>query len=138
MRLEKHESLNVSLCRECGGRCCQGSPGIWINPERFFAIFANGQHLTYEQLREKLPELGLVLWGKSGVQIPAPRSLTTGCSFLGADGCGLAVAERPCQCLAMIPIKETLEQPQGCFCRVPKAFSREVGRQRWQHYWQTV
>jgi hypothetical protein len=38
----------------------------------------------------------------------------------------------------MLPIKATLNQQQGCFCRVPEEFSREVGRQRWQHYWQTV
>lgn len=136
--LEQRDSLNLRLCFECGGRCCQGSPGIWIDPERFFTLFFPGQRLTVEQLRGQLPALGLVLWGNSGVPIPAPLSLDSGCAFLGADGCRLSVAERPCQCLALIPIKETLDQQQGCLCQLPEAFSRAAGRQRWQAYWQTV
>lgn len=126
------------LCQECGGRCCQGSPGIWVDPERFFALFFAAQRLTPAQLRGRLPELGLVLWENSGVPIPAPLSLATGCAFHGADGCGFLVAERPCQCLAMIPSTATPAQTQGCLCRVPAAFSRDVGRQNWQNYWQTV
>ena len=137
-RLEKLDSLDLPLCRECGGRCCKGSPGIWVDPERFFALFFSGHHLTVEQLRGRLPELGLVLWEKKGVPMPAPRSLVSGCAFLGADGCRFPVAERPCQCLALIPVKETLDQQQGCLCRVPEEFSRDVARQRWQNYWQMV
>lgn len=57
--LEKRVSLDPSLCRECAGRCCQGSPGF-------------------------------------------------------------SVAERTCQCLALIPLIATLAQPQGCLCRVPE------------------
>jgi len=136
--LENKDSVDVPLCRECGGRCCQGSPGIWVDPERFFALFFPGQRLTLEQLRGHLPGLGLVLWGNSGVPIPAPLSLDSGCAFLGVDGCGLSVAERPCQCLALIPIKETLDQKQGCLCQMPEAFSRDVGTQHWRKYWQTV
>ena len=137
-QLEQRNSLNVPLCRKCGGRCCQGSPGIWIDPERFFALFSPGQRLTVEELRVRLPTLGLVLWGNHGVLIPAPLSLASGCAFLGINGCRLSVAQRPCQCLAMIPDKETLAQPQGCACRVPEEFSREVGRQRWQQYWRSL
>ena len=135
---EKKESLNLPLCRACGGRCCKGSPGLWVDPERFFACFFSGQHLTLEQLRERLPELGMVLWEKSGVPMPAPRSLATGCAFLGTEGCRFPVAERPCQCLAMIPNQATLDQPQDCLCPVPEAFSRDEARLRWQKYWQTV
>jgi hypothetical protein len=135
---EKRDSLDLVLCRECGGRCCQGSPGIWVDPERFFALFFQGQRLTVEQLRGQLPALGLVLWGNSGVSMPAPRSLASGCAFLGIDGCQFTVAQRPCQCLALIPSKATLAQQQGCLCRLPEAYSRDAGRQRWQQYWQTV
>ena len=134
---EQNVSLNLLLCQECGGRCCQGSPGIWVDPERFFALFFSGRKVTLDQLRERLPELGLVLWENSGVPIPAPRSLSSGCAFLGADGCRFSVAERPCQCLALIPDETTLEQQEGCLCRLPDNFSRETGRQRWQDYWQT-
>jgi len=133
--LETRDSLDLPLCRACGGRCCKGSPGVWVDPERFFAIFFSGQYLTLEQLRERLPGLGLVLWEKSGVPIPAPRSLASGCSFLKVDGCRFPVAERPCQCLALIPNQETLLQEQGCLCREPKAFSRDAATQLWQDYW---
>lgn len=138
MQREATDSPELILCRKCGGRCCQGSPGIWVDPIRFFAIFFQGQQLTRKQLRERLPALGLVLWEKSGVPMPAPRSLASGCAFLGADGCRFSIAERPCQCLALIPAKETLDQLQGCLCKLPDDFSREVSKQRWQDYWQTV
>ncbi len=138
MQLKEREALNLPLCQACGGRCCQGSPGIWVDPERFFTIFFAGQGLTLEQLREHLPELGLVLWEKTGVPIPAPRSLVTGCAFLEADGCRFPVAERPCQCLALIPRKETLAQSEGCLCKLSEGFSRDLARQRWQDYWSLV
>ena len=135
MPIEVRNSLDLPLCRKCGGRCCKGSPGVWVDPERFFAIFFSGQHLTLAQLRERLPALGLVLWEKSGVPIPAPCSLNSGCSFLTADGCLFSVAERPCQCLALVPNKATLLQEQGCLCLEPEAFTRAVAKQLWQNYW---
>ncbi|HEY5673880.1 MAG TPA: hypothetical protein VIR78_09260 [Malonomonas sp.] len=138
MSREKSISLDQSLCKKCGGRCCQGSPGVWVDPERFFALFFAGQRLPLEQLRERLPVLGLVLWEKGGVPIPAPLSLADGCSFLGDDGCRLPVAARPCQCLALVPTKQTLEQQDGCLCRLPEEFSRQVARQQWQLYWQSL
>ena len=133
---EHNDSMNLTLCQECGGRCCQGSPGVWINPQRFFDLFFAGQRMKLGQLRQHLPELGLVLWENSGVPIPAPRSVSSGCAFLGDDGCQFSVAERPCQCLALIPDKATLEQQEGCCCRLPTDFSFEIGRKRWQDYWQ--
>jgi hypothetical protein len=138
MLADDRDALNLPLCQTCGGRCCQGSPGIWVDPERFFTIFFHGQHLTLAQLRERLPVLGLVLWEKSGVPMPAPRSLASGCAFLEADGCRFSVAERPCQCLAMIPNKKTLEQAQGCCCPLPEEYGRDAAKQLWQRYWQTV
>ncbi len=129
-------SLSLLLCQECGGRCCQGSPGIWIDPERFFALFFSGQRVSLEQLRERLTGLGLVLWENSGVAIPAPRSISSGCTFLGANGCRLPVTARPCQCLALIPERKTLELQAGCLCRLPETFSRETGEKHWQDYWQ--
>jgi len=131
-------SLSLLLCEECGGRCCQGSPGIWTDPERFFALFFSGKAMTLNQLRKYLPELGLVLWENSGVPIPAPLSLSSGCAFLGVDGCRLSVRERPCQCLALIPDRTTLDRQDGCNCRLPVNFSREAGRKSWYDYWQTA
>ena len=138
MENEKKITLALSLCQQCGGRCCQGSPGVWADPERFFALFFVGQRLRLEELRARLPALGMVLWEKGGVPIPAPLSLESGCSFLAADGCRLTVAERPCQCLALVPSKETLEHPEGCLCRLPEEFSRGAVRQCWQAYWPNV
>lgn len=135
---EQHFSLDLSLCTECGGRCCQGSPGIWIDPERFLVLFFSGMRVTLDQLRKRLPDLGLVLWENSGVPIPAPRSLSSGCAFLEEDGCQFAVTERPCQCLALIPNKTTLELQTGCSCLLPADFSREAGRQHWKNYWRTA
>lgn len=138
MVYEQSTSLNVLLCKRCGGRCCQGSPGVWIDPHRFFDLFFSGQHLTVEQLNERLPELGMVMWGMSGIPIPAPLSLTSCCGFLTVDGCRLTVAERPCQCLALIPNQNTLDQPHGCQCQTPIESSRERGNQLWAAYWLTV
>ncbi|APG28130.1 hypothetical protein A7E78_09915 [Syntrophotalea acetylenivorans] len=135
MHAENKDCLNLPLCRECGGRCCQASPGIWVDPERFFAIFFAGQRLTLEQLRSRLPALNLVLWEKSGVPMPAPRFLSSGCAFLGTDGCRLSISERPCQCLALIPDRKTLNQEEGCLCQLPEEFSRPEARNRWQKYW---
>lgn len=134
---EQTISLNLLLCQECGGRCCQGSPGIWIDPERFFALFFSGKQVTLDQLSERLPALGLVLWENSGVAIPAPRSLSSGCVFLEKNGCRFSVTERPCQCLALTPDKKILEFQTGCPCRLPANFSLETGMQRWQDYWLT-
>jgi hypothetical protein len=135
---EHNISLNSLLCQECGGRCCQGSPGIWIDPERFFALFFSGKRVGLSQLRERLPGLGLVLWENSDVPIPAPRSLSSGCAFLEEDGCRFPASERPCQCLALIPDKTALELQTGCPCRLPADFSLETGRQRWQDYWRAA
>lgn len=135
MLLQNGKALNYPLCRECGGRCCQGSPGIWTDPQRFLTIFFSGEALPLEQMREYLPELGLVFWEKSGVPMPAPLSLTNGCAFLGHDGCSFTASERPCQCLALIPDRGTLAQGKGSLCRLPMEFSREVCKQQWQDYW---
>lgn len=130
--------MAISLCQECGGRCCQGSPGIWVDPERFFALFFSGQRLSLELLRQRLPALGLVLWENSGIPMPAPRSLESGCGFHAADGCRLPVAKRPCQCLALVPKRQTLKLKQGCGCKLPEGFSRDVAMARWRDYWRVV
>jgi hypothetical protein len=126
------------LCQECAGRCCMGSPGVWIDPDRFFEIFFAGKHLAIESLQERLPDLGLVLWDVGGVSIPAPGSLVTGCAFQDEEGCRFSVARRPCQCLALVPNAETLAQEKGSRCKMPEGFSRDVAVQRWKEYWQSV
>lgn len=138
MEKEQSVSLNIALCKSCGGRCCKGSPGLWIDPQRFFDLFFSGKHLTVEQLNERLPQLGMVMWGMSKIPIPAPLSVMSGCGFLTEDGCRLTVNERPCQCLALIPNPKTLDQQQGCQCQAPAESSREVANRQWQEYWLSV
>ena len=94
--------------------------------------------MPIEQLRKRLPDLGMVLWEKTGVPIPAPQSLTAGCAFLGVNGCLFSIFERPCQCLALVPNKETLDQQCGCLCSLPKEYSRDTANQHWHDYWKTV
>ncbi len=138
MRPESKPISNRLLCQECGGRCCQGGPGIWVDPARFFDLFFGGEQLPHEELRERLFPIGLFLWEMNGVSIPAPGSTSAGCGFLGVDGCRFSVAERPCQCLALIPNRATLEQSEGSLCTLPKRFRRKVARENWRRYWQTV
>ena len=135
MPIEKIDALNLPLCQECGGRCCMGSPGIWVDPKRFFDLFFDGEQLTVEQMSARLPALGLVLWELKGVPIPAPESISSGCALSGADGCVFSVAKRPCQCLALVPNRETLDLDEGCLCKMPEGFSREVAVLRWREYW---
>lgn len=138
MKSDNSTIMDLPLCRECGGRCCQASPGIWVDPERFFARFFSEQRPDLQSLRAALPALGLVLWENSGVPMPAPQSLLTGCGFHASAGCTLSVAARPCQCLALEPRRQTLEQEQGCRCHLPDGFSREVAMGRWRDYWLAV
>jgi hypothetical protein len=136
----QHTSLNLQLCKICGGRCCHGSPGVWLDPQRFFDLFFGGEHLTVNQLSEQVADLGMVMWGMTGqgIPLPAPLSVLSGCAFLGAEGCRLSIAERPCQCLALIPNQRTLDQQQGCQCQAPPEASRSVANERWQNYWLTL
>ena len=133
-----NDPINYQICQDCGGRCCQGSPGVWINPDRFFSLFFEGRRLTLEQLRSQLPELNLVLWEKSGVPVPAPQSLITGCFFHGVCGCVFSEEERPCQCLALVPDPDTLQQPKGSQCKLPEAACWDVAKKNWQDYWLRV
>lgn len=134
MRDDDHIAFDPQTCRQCGGRCCQGSPGVWVDPQRFFAIFFSGEQLSLDDLRKRLPERGLVLWEKSGVPVPAPGSVVEGCSFLGENGCSFSLAERPCQCLALIPDPATLQQ-EGCVCQLPELFSFAEAQRQWKKYW---
>ena len=131
-------NLDPVLCQICGGRCCQGSPGVWIDPERFFTIFFQGENLTLDQLRRRLADFDLVLWEKSGVPVPAPSSLDTGCFFHATSGCSFSSTERPCQCLALIPNSQTLKDEQGCHCSLPDEFCWDTARRNWQDYWLKV
>ena len=35
MMTETSHSSDAQMCRQCKGLCCQGHPGVWVDPERF-------------------------------------------------------------------------------------------------------
>lgn len=45
------------ICEQCQGRCCQGHPGVYTQPERFWRLFAE-----QEQPSLKLLELHAPRW----------------------------------------------------------------------------
>ena len=88
MNAEPHNRSEEQICRQCKGLCCQGHPGLWVDPQRFLKTFDLPTPTTAEALRQMLPT-ELVLRNIEEVAIPAPRKLETGCIFLQDDGCQL-------------------------------------------------
>lgn len=126
--------FDPQMCRTCGGRCCQGHPGVWVDPQRFLFSFFGGRIPTPAELAATLASRHLLLRTIDGVAIPSPRFDEDGCNFRGADGCRLPVPERPCQCLALIPDIETLTQGEMC-CTMPDGFRTGQALQRWATSW---
>jgi Fe-S-cluster containining protein len=122
------------LCRQCGGLCCQGHPGLFADPRQFAELFFPGEPLTPELLRRRLPFLGLELRKLLGVPVPAPRNAPWGCVFLGAGGCSLEPERRPGQCRALIPELETLIDGE-CRCRMTPGFGTGEVRKNWLRFW---
>jgi len=68
------------------------------------------------------------------VRIPAPQTLGSGCVFLGESGCRLAAAARPCQCLALQPMLDTLIDGE-IRCQLPPEGGSQTARQNWRRFW---
>ncbi|WP_072906361.1 hypothetical protein [Malonomonas rubra] len=125
--------IDSQLCSQCGGRCCQGHPGVWSDPQRFFAIFFSGQTPTADQLRQLLAERDIELRDLGGILIPAPKNTATGCIAQGSNGCSYPVETRPCQCLALIPDLETLLD-DTIHCSLPPEFGSGTARNNWRPF----
>lgn len=125
--------LDPQMCRTCGGRCCQGHPGLWVDPARLAALYFGGTLPPREQLAVLLPPLGFTLRNVDGVAIPAPLA-DDGCAFLTPAGCRLPPSHRPCQCLALIPSIDTLMEGEIC-CTLPAPFRTGYVREDWQRFW---
>jgi len=123
-----------ALCRQCGGLCCQGHPGVWSDPARFVRLFFAGRPFGRRELEERLEALQLELRDYSGIAVPAPRRTETGCVFLRADGCRLAPSHRPCQCLGLVPELDTLLTGE-LHCRMPPHLGYGRVRANWRRYW---
>lgn len=125
--------LDIQLCHQCGGRCCQGHPGLWSEPQRFFSIFASSSSPSPEELIHLLQTQQLELKDLGGVLIPAPLNTEKGCIALRADGCSYSTTKRPCQCLALIPDLETLLDDQ-IHCSLPPEFGSGSSRENWRPF----
>jgi hypothetical protein len=127
--------FDAQMCRTCGGRCCQGHPGVWVDPQRFFASYFTGHIPTRAELETDLPLFGLVLRTIDGIPLPSPAFDDDGCNFRTVDGCCQPVEKRPCQCLALQPDIETLMQGEMC-CSMPDGFRTGQARERWMRFWE--
>ena len=130
-------NFDLQMCKQCKGLCCQGHPGVWVNPERFIRLFFPVPFKGIEELSTRLQELSLVLRDYAGVLVPAPRGGKNGCVFLRPTGCQLLPELRPCQCLALEPRLETLIDGEVC-CRLPVGFGYGQVRSEWNRYWQAL
>jgi len=125
--------LDTQLCRQCRGRCCQGHPGVWSEPQRFFDIFTGQQIPEPIQINKLLLENDLELRNLGDILIPAPKGTEHGCSAQSADGCRYPTDVRPCQCLALIPELETLLDDQ-IHCKMPPEFGSGSARENWRPF----
>lgn len=125
--------LDPQLCSTCGGRCCQGHPGLWSDPQRFFGIFAAGEIPSPSDLSRLLEKHQLILRDLGGILIPAPSNTEKGCSAQLVDGCSYSTSERPCQCLALTPNLETLLDDQ-IHCSLPPMFGSGTARDNWRPF----
>lgn len=121
--------VDEQMCRQCGGLCCQGHAGSWVDPQRFERLFFNGAPL----IRSALPA-GVILRYIDGIEVPTPATREQGCTFFNSSGCSLTLEQRPCQCLALQPSIETLMEGEMC-CTLPPACGTQTARENWQRYW---
>jgi len=124
-------SLDNQLCRQCRGRCCDGHPGVWSSPERFFTIFSNGTVPAASGLVRILNNQQLTLRNVGDILIPAPRVTEHGCEARGENGCIYNLNTRPCQCLALVPQLETLIDDQ-IHCYLPPEYGSGTARDNWR------
>ncbi|MDT8440356.1 MAG: hypothetical protein RQ723_01685 [Desulfuromonadales bacterium] len=122
------------ICRQCRGRCCQGHAGIWVDPRRFLTIFGLPLPASPADLRMQIAGSHLELREIDGVPLPAPQQTDDGCMFLGDHGCRLSPAQRPCQCLALTPVLETLLD-DTIHCTLPAAGSTLTALRNWRRFW---
>jgi hypothetical protein len=128
----RHNS-DEQICRQCRGLCCQGHPGVWVDPERFLKVFDLPSPATPMALHQMLPR-ELVLRDIEEVAIPAPRKLESGCIFLQDDGCALPANRRPDQCLALVPALETLIEGE-IQCQLQPEGSTLTAIRAWRNFW---
>lgn len=128
--------FDPQLCRQCRGLCCQGHPGVWVDPVRFLQGFDLPRPVSVAQLQNMLPR-DLVLRNLDGVTIPAPVKLESGCIFLESAGCRLPVDKRPGQCIALAPAIDTLIDGE-IRCQLLPEGSTLTAIRNWQRFWTSL
>lgn len=130
---DSQTTSDPQLCRQCGGLCCQGHPGLWTDPERFQKLFPL-LPATAAELAPLLAPKQLTLRDVGDVLIPAPQKTSAGCIFLASDGCRLPFDRRPDQCLALTPQLDTLLEGE-MRCTMPPEHGSNSARGRWRAFW---
>ena len=121
------------ICRQCRGLCCQGHPGLWVDPWRFLEVFSLDRPVSPQALAGLFSD-DLVMREIDGVAIPAPHSGHRGCVFLDDHGCRLPEGTRPDQCLALVPSLDTLIHGE-IHCQLQPAASTQQAIQQWRQFW---
>ncbi len=129
MGLEELFVEDEELCRLCGGRCCRGYPGMYLDPERFFSIYPEALCDFWGTLERR----NLTVKVCMGVPIPAPKHTEEGCVFLSETGCTLPRKMRPCECLLLVPTEETLIEGE-IMCRPAPGFSYVECFKKWKEF----
>lgn len=129
--------LDSQLCQQCRGRCCQGHPGVWSEPKRFFTIFFSKTIPSAAALYQGLQKHQLSLRDLGGILIPAPENTEQGCIAQQVNGCSYPTSARPCQCLALIPNLDTLLDDQ-IHCTLPPEFGSGSARENWRPFQQLL
>lgn len=129
----ENKQLDEQLCRQCRGRCCQGHPGTWSDPERFFTIFSKKKIPQIDELTKIIDENTLALRDLGGILVPAPRNTSQGCFAQEAEGCKYPIEIRPCQCLALVPNIETLLDDH-IHCTLPPEYGSGSARENWRPF----
>jgi len=129
-------TLDTQLCQQCRGRCCQGHPGVWSDPQRFFSLFTASRIPSATELSQVLQQQKIVLRDLGGILVPAPQEDENGCRAWKQEGCSYPTTTRPCQCLALVPNLDTLLDDQ-IHCCLPPEFGSNSARRNWQP-WQKL
>ena len=122
------------ICQQCRGRCCQGHPGLWVDPARFISVFPCPSFPFSQNFQKAFDPLGTSFRDIDGVLIPTPQTIETGCIFLRPEGCAVAETKRPCQCLALMPNIDTL-LCDDIHCYLPQQSSTHNAMTKWRRFW---
>jgi len=126
--------FDPQICSQCRGLCCQGHPGVWVDPTRFLFAFDLPRPVSVKDLQRMLPH-EVILRNIDAVAIPAPRKLEDGCVFLeSAAGCRLPINKRPGQCIALVPSIDTLIDEE-IHCHLQPEGSTLTAIRNWQRFW---